>query len=330
MNTNNTISMLKKQLIGAAAGALTALVALSSTTYAWYVSNNTVKATTNTVSAKTNGFVLQINDAASGADHGSGTKSLEAFSNGGILSPASSDDITNWYICQGMNDAGKVVNYKSPDFDIGVDAKPGQYTLDKKYFAFIKSDYIVYTISQTGLADVYLEDDGNDPPIVITAKNGNGVSTFTDSLRVAITTEPVGTDGKGTGTETLKVVYAVKDETGQGNDFAAIDGWTSIKNDNGNPILVASSYNHIFGTGEGKFIDQSGKNWVASKSGDNYTVPDGSVPIAEKVDYNGTIIHVYIWMEGTDADCVNGKAIENDTTTYDVTVKLAGVATSGR
>ena len=74
MNTDNTISMLKKQLIGAAAGALTALVALSSATYAWYVANNTVKATTNTVSAKTNGFVLQINDADSGADHGSGTK----------------------------------------------------------------------------------------------------------------------------------------------------------------------------------------------------------------------------------------------------------------
>lgn len=54
------------------------------------------------------------------------------------------------------------------------------------------------------------------------------------------------------------------------------------------------------------------------------------MPIAEKVDYNGTIIHVYIWMEGTDADCVNGKAIENDITTYDVTVKLAGVATKGR
>lgn len=31
---------------------------------------------------------------------------------------------------------------------------------------------------------------------LFTAKNGNGVSTFTDSLRVAITTEPVGTDGK--------------------------------------------------------------------------------------------------------------------------------------
>ena len=43
MNTNTTISMLKKQLIGTAAGALAALVALSSATYAWYVANNTVK-----------------------------------------------------------------------------------------------------------------------------------------------------------------------------------------------------------------------------------------------------------------------------------------------
>lgn len=34
MNTNNTISMLKKQLIGAVAGTLTVLVALSSATYA--------------------------------------------------------------------------------------------------------------------------------------------------------------------------------------------------------------------------------------------------------------------------------------------------------
>ena len=51
MNTNTTISMLKKQLIGTAAGALAALVALSSATYAWYVANNTVKVTSNTVSA---------------------------------------------------------------------------------------------------------------------------------------------------------------------------------------------------------------------------------------------------------------------------------------
>lgn len=327
---HKTISMLKRQLVGAVAGVITAFVALSSGTYAWYVANNAVTAATSTVSAKTNGFVLQINDAASGADHGSGVKSLEAFSNGGILSPASSDDMVNWYICQSMNEAGNVVSYMIPVFDTDTDAQPGQYTLDKKYFAFIRSDYIVYTISETGLADVYLEDDGTEPPVVITTNNGDGVVTFTDSLRVAITTEPVGADGKGTGTETLKVVYAVKDETGKGNDVGAIDGWTSVKNNGGTPTLIPSSYDHIYGTGDGKFIDQNGKNWVASRSGDNYTVPAGSMPIATNVDYNGTIIHVYIWMEGTDADCINGKAIENDTTTYDVTVKLAGVATGSQ
>ncbi len=57
-----------------------------------------------------------------------------------------------------------------------------------------------------------------------------------------------------------------------------------------------------------------------------YTVPDDSIPIKEKVGYDGVAVHVYIWMEGTDADCVNGKSVEDDPSTYDVTVKLAGVA----
>lgn len=329
MAKQTSVSALRLQLLGAIFGVLVAILSLSTATYAWYVANNTVTAATSTISAKTNGFVLQIKDAAAGAAHGSGATSLQAFSNGSVLSPASSDDLKSWYICQSMNDAGNVVSYMVPPFDSGDDAQPGQYTLDKKYFAFIRSDFIVYTISETGLADVYLEDDGREPPVVITTNNGDGVSTFTDSLRVAITTEPVGTDGKGTGTETLKVVYAVKDETGQGNDATAKDGWTSIKNVDGTPTLVSSSYDHIFGTGDGKYIDQNSKNWVAKRNEDNYTVPDGSMPIAKNVGYNGTIIHVYIWMEGTDADCINGKAIENDPTKYDVTVKLAGVAVGG-
>ena len=53
MNTNNTISMLKKQLIGAAAGTLTVLVALSSATYAWYVANNTIAVSLSKLSVNT-------------------------------------------------------------------------------------------------------------------------------------------------------------------------------------------------------------------------------------------------------------------------------------
>lgn len=43
----------------------------------------------------------------------------------------------------------------------------------------------------------------------------------------------------------------------------------------------------------------------------------------KKVGYDGVAVHVYIWMEGTDADFVNGKSVENDDSQYNVTVKFA-------
>ena len=49
-------------------------------------------------------------------------------------------------------------------------------------------------------------------------------------------------------------------------------------------------------------------------------------PSKKKDGYDGIAVHVYIWMEGTDADCVNGKSVEDDSSTYDVTVKFSGVA----
>jgi len=36
-------------------------------------------------------------------------------------------------------------------------------------------------------------------------------------------------------------------------------------------------------------------------------------------------MRVYIWLEGTDADCVNN-AVAEDTATYNVNVKLAGIS----
>ena len=110
------------------------------------------------------------------------------------------------------------------------------------------------------------------------------------------------------------------DETGKGNDASAIDGWTSIQNKNGTPTLAKATYPHIFKGGT--------DGWVATKGdSDDYSVATGTEPIARGVGYNGVAVRVYIWMEGTDADCVNGKSIENSPTTYNVSVKLAGVAT---
>ena len=326
-----TIHKLKKEMFFAVVSVMISFSALSSATYAWYVANSTVTAKTSTISAMTNGFVLQIADAKDGRPEGDGATLQHVFTEGGILSPASSDDMKNWYVFSTWNSNGKVTGYRKPTFDNTADvtAKPGQYTVGRvKYFAYIRSDYLVYTISETGLADVYLEDGGSDnPPITISTSGDEAVSTFTDSLRVAITTESVDENGTAAGDEELRIVYALKNETGIGNDASGKTGWTSIQKDNDSSILDNVTYRYIY---NGHYTDQrvsGAKNWVATKVGDNYTVPSNSEAIASHVGYNGVLIHIYIWMEGTDSDCVNGKSIEEDLNTYDVTVKFAGVAT---
>ena len=157
---------------------------------------------------------MQIAKLSEGAQHGGEQKSLEAFSTGATLSPASSDDMKNWYICQSWDNQGLVTDYSVPSFETGNDAKSGNYKVSgNDYYAFIRSDYIVYTITETGTADVYLAVEDDQSPITITAKNGNGSEIVTGSMRVAITTQEVAADGKTpVGEETLRVVYAKDDE----------------------------------------------------------------------------------------------------------------------
>lgn len=313
---------LKTQLVAAAVSVVLSAFALSAATYAWCVANTKVSATTSTISATTNGFILQIDELKNGAQHGGEQKSLEAQTVGATLSPSSTDNLKDWYVCNGWNNQGLVTDYSTPAFSTAADALPGEYEVaGRKYNAFIRSDYIVYTITDTGTADVYL-DASNGAPVMIDAAGGDVSETMVGSLRVAITTQEIGRDGKsGTGPEDLRVVYAIHNETGKGNDANAIEGWTSIQNKGGTPTLAQATYKHIFTGGT--------DGWVATKgTNGDYSVAEGTYPIAKGVGYKGVAVHVYIWMEGTDADCVNGKSIENSPTTYNVSVKLAGVATS--
>lgn len=60
MKDNKSIKALKKQMAAAVAMVLVAAVALGSSTYAWFVSNNNVEATTTTISAQSNAPFLKI------------------------------------------------------------------------------------------------------------------------------------------------------------------------------------------------------------------------------------------------------------------------------
>ena len=313
------------QLMATAASVLISGIALTSATYAWYVSNHTVEATTTKISATTNGFILQIATAEQGPQHGGEQTSLAASTTGGIISPSSTNDLINWYVCEGWNGEGKVTSYRKPTFV--ADGKPGQYgTDDDPHYAYLKSEYILYTINETGYADVYL-DASKGSPITLSANGTPTTDTIPKSIRIGITIQNIKKNADDTysddGNEELKVVYAPYEETGKGNDAEAINGWTCIGNSTDGKLKpVAVTYPYIYAT---TYTDQNNQNWVATKVGKNYEVSSGTQKIASSVGYDGVKMRVYIWMEGTDADCVNNAAAE-DPATYNVNVKLAGIS----
>ena len=313
------------QLMATAASVLISGIALTSATYAWYVSNHTVEATTTKISATTNGFILQIATAEQGPQHGGEQTSLAASTTGGVISPSSTNDLINWYVCEGWNGEGRVTSYRKPTFV--ADGKPGQYgTDDDPHYAYLKSEYILYTINETGYADVYL-DASEGSPITLSANGTPTTDTIPKSMRIGITIQNIKKNADDTysddGNEELKVVYAPYEETGKGNDAEAINGWTCIGNSTDGKLKpVAVTYPYIYAT---TYTDQNNQNWVATKVGKNYEVSSGTQKIASSVGYDGVKMRVYIWMEGTDADCVNNAAAE-DPATYNVNVKLAGIS----
>ena len=68
--TNNNVKGLKKQLAAAVAMVCVAAVALGSSTYAWFVSNNTVKGTTTNISAQSNAAFMVIDKTVTSENSG--------------------------------------------------------------------------------------------------------------------------------------------------------------------------------------------------------------------------------------------------------------------
>lgn len=308
---NYHIKKLKKELIVAVLSVTVAAVALGTSTYAWYATNNKVDGNTSTVSAMANGMVLQI-VAGDTPIHGGNTWTIAA-GKGHEISPASTDNIVDWYVpatWQGTD----VNTYSKPKLDA-----TGKYSVQKQdYYAYTVSEYTLYTINSTGLADVYLDNSTTSGPVTITPSKGASQEWYDKikgSVRVGIVIN-----------NELKVVYApVAPSTKEtGNDVNSTVGWSCV--DASMDKTISPTYKHIEGN---SLTDQNSGNWGATKDGDYYIKPTGNAQkIAEHVDYNGVSLKIYIWMEGTDSDCVNMNGLDKGTEnpTFDVTVSFVGVA----
>lgn len=308
-----SVKQMKKQLAIAALSVVVAAVALGSATYAWFVSNTKVDGTTSTVSAQANGMVLQIapgkNAIHDGSDH-----QTTAASRGHEISPSSTNDATSWFVPKSWNGTD-VSGYQRATISKQLE---GSYELEgdsETYYAYTMAEYTLYTINQTGEADVYLDNSSSNGPVVVTASRGASEDWFNKikgSLRVGLLIN-----------DELKIVYAPVLPTGKGNDVSATEGWSCVNSDSLSATM-APSYAYVCG---GNMIDQNGKNWGATGSGDSYVKPTGDAQMLAHVGYNGTNFKVVIWMEGTDSDCQNmsGLDVGEGSPTFDVTVSLVGI-----
>ena len=306
---------LKMQLVAAAAMFVVSVIAVAAATLAWFINNNTVEGTTSTISASSDDTVLQIVQGLT-PDHGSSSTVVAV--EGHRIMPSSTDDVTNWYIPkQWVDSLSRVQTYKKLNFSTRDDSGvyDGSYTEGgKTYYAYNVKTFTLYTIRETGSADVYLDADAVGGAIVVN-RIVDGVQTPVTDKVAACLRVGIAIDGE------LKLVYAPAEPTGHGNDVHSINnsinGWTVVKDETSTKL---ATYNHISGNN----ID----DWAINRyPGQKYYDPAtaGNNIIAENVDYNGTKLQVYIWMEGTDSACT-GANISGDDSEYSVSIRLAGLA----
>lgn len=311
-----TTKALKKQLMAAIAMVVVAAIALTSSTYAWFVNNNLVKAELSSVKAATGGTNLLIKTGyTANTTQSGGTTTATVNMDAAALIPASSNDTDDWYVVNGWgadaDGASKASAYLKPS--VTVNSNLGQYTdsLGTARNIFQAATYTIYTSS--GAADVYLDPTA---PVTITG----GTTGMYNTLRVGIVVN-----------DTLKLVYAPTTDTAAGNDLTTTTSmWRTVS---GASAIKDATYTVIAGDSEniGTSVNKGTSNltWTAVKSATDglYSAPDNPGTLIENVGASGAKVEVYVWMEGTDEQCLIGTADGGtDTKTYSVTVNFAGVS----
>lgn len=289
---------LKKQLVAAIAMVVVAAVALSSATYAWFVSNTQVKAKTATVSATTVNTLL----ISKAGQNQWGT--VYTFNTGNLatLAPVSTTAAGN------LDSDGKTIAFFK---DTGwaadaVSGKVSQYNANKFGAATANTDYFVESFdikASKGGLKLYLD---NASAITHTA------GSLDKALRIALVV-------KGTGSAATNGVYLYQANKTQGTPESAsfynttlsglgCDGLTkAIKAVTaGNVAIVGETDTitaaNIATAGTIKNFNESLATAVGAQA--LITEPGNADLLYTFSDAEDTVnITLYIWMEGCDYDC---------------------------
>ena len=210
-----TVKALKKQLMAAIAMVVVSAIALSSSTYAWFASNNKVTATTTKVQAQAEDG-LEIAYSSTGeviSANGSFSTAASAEGDAVHLLPASTVNATNWFHASAVNSTASAANDQTM-VAISPDAVTGMVG-DNQYFLLNK--FTIRTASGGSNKDVKIS------KVVVTSGTVSA-DALDNSLRVVVT--------NGTNTFFFKPTLTAGDDTNPGNQQVSAvtvnEGVTSV------------------------------------------------------------------------------------------------------
>ena len=162
----------------------------------------------------------------------------------------------------------------------------------------------------------------HNPPVIILDEPFSGLDPVNSQvLKDVIQEQPEDLyDRRDGDDEHLVLVYAPVNPTGKGNDVNATEGWSVVADETSTKL---ASYPHISETNYEWTDNGATKNFAVTKDDLNYMKGNNATPLTE-ANYEGVPLRVYVWLEGTDADCISS-VVDGDNRVFNVTLHLAGV-----
>ena len=285
-----SVKSLQKQLIAAVAMVLVAMIALGSSTYAWFAQNNKVTATGMNVQATTSKNLIISTTSSMNDDEG--TTKAATFSTAKTLSPASVQTL-----------AGSQTFYKNTD-STGVGFSTGKGTAGT-VFAATSGDDIISSANASTI-------------------NSGYVVKYTYYIRVA------GTDSDTMTNLYVSNITANESATKEIDKALRIGVVCGSKGFIYAPVSGATTtYNAVKAAGTvatvetGIYKDASSNALNASTTALT-TYTDGSI-LADTVTSTAyQTVDVYVWYEGEDGSCTSEKAI--DTTNIAISLEFTATA----
>ena len=177
-----TVKSLRRQLIAAIAMVVVSAVALSSSTYAWFVGNNTVTANGLSIKAQSEAGILISHKHDNSSDNVWASSASGVYTSAQALYPTSTANGTNWYhasaatLSESTAAEGSMekLNITETASATGEDGKIGGVS-DKNYY--IVDSFDIYTTG-TSADNLRLKD--------VVISNANSTVSFDSSIRLLV------------------------------------------------------------------------------------------------------------------------------------------------